>query len=239
MANLGIKVETVLSKFYFVQPDETIKGLYEVREKGNPEGDIMWYFFSSNNATFHSSGNDCVIRDINQSNSGYLGRLKAAFEKAKSKDKKIFWLVLVFGDGIGLAPDGYDWIASIELRVSLDDITASLSMRKYPVGKGKDGYFGPCCIRIDQDKYFNTTFISCKDKDGAFTSEYMDEYFRLYDNRPYHDMVWNTYIDNVEICYKEYSLQQLGDILKEMYSNAEDKMQVASIYIFGIKYGKI
>ena len=55
MANLGIKVETVLSKFYFVQPDETIKGLYEVREKGNPEGDIMWYFFSSNNATFHSS----------------------------------------------------------------------------------------------------------------------------------------------------------------------------------------
>ena len=138
MANLGIKVETVLSKFYFVQPDETIKGLYEVREKENPEGDIMWYFFSSNNATFHSSGNDCVIRDINQSNSGYLERLKAAFEKAKSKDKKIFWLVLVFGDGIGLAPDGYDWIASIELRVSLDDITASLSMRKYPVGKGKD-----------------------------------------------------------------------------------------------------
>ena len=50
----------------------------------------MWYFFSSNNATFHSSGNDCVIRDINQSNSGYLERLKAAFEKAKVKDKKIF-----------------------------------------------------------------------------------------------------------------------------------------------------
>ena len=222
MANLGIKVETVLSKFYFVQPDETIKGLYEVREKENPEGDIMWYFFSSNNATFHSSGNDCVIRDINQSNSGYLERLKAAFEKAKSKDKKIFWLVLVFGDGIGLAPDGYDWIASIELRVSLDDITASLSMRKYPVGKGKDGCFGPCCIRIDQDKYFNTTFISCKDKDGAFTSEYMDEYFRLYDNRPYHDIVWNTYIDNAENRHEEYSLQQLGDILKEMYSNAED-----------------
>ena len=238
MANLGIKVETVLSKFYFVQPDETIKGLYEVRQKENPEGDIMWYFFSSNNATFHSSGNDCVIRDINQSNSGYLERLKAAFEKAKSKDKKIFWLVLVFGDGIGLSPDGYDWIASIELRVSLDDITASLSMRKYPVGKGKDGYFEPCCIRIDQDKYFNTTFISCKDKDGAFTSEYMDEYFRLYDNRPYHDMVRNTYIDNAEICYNEYSLQQLGNILKEMYGNAEDKMQVASIHIFGIKYGK-
>ena len=140
MANYGIKVETVLGKFYDVRQDETIKGLYEVRKKENPEEDIMWYFFSSNNATYHSSGNDCVVRDINQSNSGYLKRLKAAFEKAKRQDKKIFWLVLVFGDGIDLAPDGYDWLASIELRVSLDDITASLSMRKYPVGKGKEGF---------------------------------------------------------------------------------------------------
>ena len=46
MANLGIKVETVLSKFYFVQPDETIKGLYEVREKENPEGDRYQPAFS-------------------------------------------------------------------------------------------------------------------------------------------------------------------------------------------------
>ena len=145
---------------------------------------------------------------------------------------------LVFGDGIGLAPDGYDWLASIELRVSLDDITASLSMRKYPVGKGRNGYFEPCCIRVDQDRYFNTTFISCKDKDGEFTSEYMDTYFRIYDNRPYHDVVWNTCIDNTEITDKEYSVQQLGDILHQMYSNAEDRMQVASIHIFGIKYGK-
>lgn len=238
MANLGIKVETVLGKFYDVQQDESIKGLYEVRKKENPDGDIMWYFFSSNNATYHSSGNDCVVRDINQSNSGYIERLKAAFEKAKRKDKKIFWLVLVFGDGIGLAPDGYDWLASIELRVSLEDITASLSMRKYPVGKGRSGYFEPCCIRVDQDKYFNTTFISCKDKDGEFTSKYMDAYFELYDNRPYHDVIWNTYIDNTEISDKEYSIQQLGAILYQMYSNAEDRMQVASIHIFGIKFGK-
>lgn len=239
MANLGIKVENVLSKFYDVQQDERIKGLYEVRAKENSDGDIKWYFFSSNNATYHSSGNDCVVRDINQSNSGYIERLKAAFEKAKRKDKKIFWLVLVFGDGIGLAPDGYDWLASIELRVSLKDITASLSMRKYPVGKGRIGYFEPCCIRVDQDKYFSTTFISCKDIDGNFTSKYMDAYFELYDNRPYHDMVWNTCIDNSEITDKEYSVQQLGDILYQMYSNAEEGMQVASIHIFGIKYGKM
>ncbi len=238
MANLGIKVETVISKFYDVRQDDNIKGLYEVRKKGDSDGEIIWYFFSSNNATYHSSGNDCVIRDINQSNSGYLERLKEAFEKAKRKNKKIFWLVLVFGDGIGLAPDGYDWLASIELRVNLDDITASLSMRKYPVGKGRSGYIEPCCIRVEQDKYFNTTFISCKNKDGDFTSEYMRDYFEIYDNRPYHDIVWNTCIDNAEVIDKVYTLQQLGDILDQMYSNAEDKMKVASIHIFGIKYGK-
>lgn len=238
MANLGIKVETVISKFYDVRQDDNIKGLYEVRKKGDSNGDTIWYFFSSNNATYHSSGNDCVIRDINQSNSGYLERIKEAFKKAKRKDKKIFWLVLVFGDGIGLSPDGYDWLASIELRVNLDDITASLSMRKYPVGKGHSGYIEPCCIRVEQDKYFNTTFISCKNKDGDFTSEYMRDYFEIYDNRPYHDIVWNTCIDNAEVIDKSYTLQQLGDILDQMYSNAEDKMKVASIHVFGIKYGK-
>lgn len=198
MANLGIKVETILSKFYDVRQDDSIKGLYEVRDKERPDRGIIWYFFSSNNATYHSSGNDCVVRDINQSNSGYIERLKAAFEKAKKQDRKIFWLVLVYGDGIGLAPDGYDWLASIELRVNLDDITASLSMRKYPVGKGIKGYFEPCCIRVDQDKYFNTTFISCKDINGEFTSKYMDAYFEIYDNRPYRDIIEDTSVDTME-----------------------------------------
>lgn len=192
MANLGIKVETVLCKFYDVQQDENIKGLYEVRKKGEPDSRIMWYFFSSNNATYHSSGDDCVIRDINQSNSAYIERLMAAFEKAKIKDIKIFWLVLVFGDGIGLAPDGYDWMASIELRVSIKNITSSLSMRRYPVGRGRKGYIEPCCIRVEQDRYFNTTFISCKDQNGKFTDKYMDAYFQLYDNRPYRDVILNT-----------------------------------------------
>ena len=30
MANLGIKVETVISKFYDARQDDNIKGLYEV-----------------------------------------------------------------------------------------------------------------------------------------------------------------------------------------------------------------
>lgn len=36
----------------------------------------------------------------------------------------------------------------------------------------------------------------------------------------------------------DFTIQELGNILFEMYSNAEDKMQVASVHMFGIKYGK-
>lgn len=183
MANLGIKVETVLEKFFEVNEDTAIKGLYELRPVNEPNSEILCYVFNSNNATYHSSGNDCVIRDINQSNSGYIERLKAAYEKAAATGIKIFWFVLVFGDGISLKPDGYDWIASIELKVPLDKITASLSMRKYPVGKDKEGYFAPCIKRIEQDKYFNTTFISCKDDSGNFVDTFLKTYIEIYDNR--------------------------------------------------------
>lgn len=242
MANYNVKVEDVLKRVYNIKPDTEIKGLYEVRPlNAGDVADIMWYYFSSNNATYHSSGDDCVIRDINQSNSGYLERLKSAFQKAKNKNKKIFWLVLVFGDGIDLPPKGYDWLASVELLVSLDSITSSLSMRKYPQGKGRDNYLEPCCIRYEQDKYFNTTFMSCKDKDGNFTDVYMKDYFEYFDSRPYHDVIKvlgeasiEADIDNE----KEYSLKELSDILRSMYDNAEEKMQVASIHMFGIKYAK-
>lgn len=37
----------------------------------------------------------------------------------------------------------------------------------------------------------------------------------------------------------KYSLQELGNILNYMYKNADKGMQVASIHIFGIKFGKI
>lgn len=37
---------------------------------------------------------------------------------------------------------------------------------------------------------------------------------------------------------KDYSVDELGDILKDMYDNAEDSYKVAAIHLFGIKYGK-
>lgn len=242
MANLNIKVEDVLKRFYKVKADSEVKGLYEVRNLSDEDNEeFRWYYFSSNNATYNSNGKGCFIRDINQTNSGYIERLKSAFEKAKERNKKIFWLVMVFGDGIGLEPKGYDWMASIELLVSLDSLTASLSMRKYPEGIQQENYLEPCCIRYEQDKYFNTTFISCKDKQGEFTDKYMKDYFRYFDSRPYHDVIkvlGETNIKSDVDNEKCYSIQELGNILNEMYSNADSGTQVASIHIFGIKYGK-
>ena len=65
-------------------------------------------------------------------------------------------------------------------------------------------------------------------------------------NNKFYKLPTNTKVDikklieikNSEIEKREFTIQELGKILFEMYSNAEDKMQVASIHIFGIKYGK-
>ena len=72
------------------------------------------------------------------------------------------------------------------------------------------------------------------------------EYHLLVLNNKFYKMPTNTKVDikelieikNAEIEKQKFTIDELGAILKEMYSNAEDKMQVASIYIFGIKYGK-
>ena len=72
------------------------------------------------------------------------------------------------------------------------------------------------------------------------------EYHLLVLNNKFYKMPTNTKVDikelieikNAEIEKQKFTIDELWAILKEMYSNAEDKMQVASIYIFGIKYGK-
>ena len=65
-------------------------------------------------------------------------------------------------------------------------------------------------------------------------------------NNKFYKLSTNTKVDirklieikDVDIENQKFTVEELGTILKEMYSNAEDKMQVASIHIFGIKYGK-
>lgn len=65
-------------------------------------------------------------------------------------------------------------------------------------------------------------------------------------NNKFYKLPTNTKVDikklieikDSKIKKRDFTIQELGSILFEMYSNAEDKMQVASIHIFGIKYGK-
>ena len=65
-------------------------------------------------------------------------------------------------------------------------------------------------------------------------------------NNKFYKLPTNTKVDikklieikDTKIEKRDFTIQELGSILFEMYSNAEDKMQVAAIHIFGIKYGK-
>ncbi len=204
MANKNIKVSAIISKFYDVKEDRDIRGLYAVRPFGKPESEIMWYFFSSNNATYNSYNDIVVIRDIDQDNSGYIDRLISAFKLAKTKNKKIFWLVCVYGDGIGLKSDTNDdisWIASIEVLVKLEELPGSLTLRDFPRGGSGADAWAPCCKRCDQDIHFNTTFISCKDASGLFAKDYMEPYFELYDNRPHHDLITVKGVERIDLKY--------------------------------------
>lgn len=78
------------------------------------------------------------------------------------------------------------------------------------------------------------------------SDETKEEYHLSTLNNKFYKLPTNTKVDiknlieikNAEIQNKEFTIEELSAILKDMYSNAEDKMQVASIHIFGIKYGK-
>lgn len=237
MANLNLKVSSVIERFYDVKEDVDIKGLYEVRPLGNSTAEVLWYFFSSNNATYNKKSDSVVIRDINQCNSSYIDRLIAAYDKAKKYNKKIFWLVFVYGSGIGLEPVDMEWIASVEVLVDLKDLTSSLSMRDFPRGISVPGAWAPCCRRVDQDKYFNTTFISCKDAAGTFVKDYMEKYFELFDNRPFHDFVNAAGVEKIDLKYlfslnnaafaeKTMSLLEKHDAIDdEIYENMTDAVK--------------
>lgn len=224
MANYNVSVNEIFENFYSVKPVRGIKGMFAVRKKDDENGNILWYFFTSNNASYNDNAGMCMLRDIDQANSRYRDRLVAAYEKAEKDDKKIFWLALIFGVGIGLDPEIKDpvtekrteclkWMVSIEPRVSVNSITGSLNLRKFPGGEGTEYYVEPCYYREDQDKYFNTTFFYCYDDDGKFTDKYFKDYFEIYDNRPYHSVVLkeeSLFDDNF------YTEKQLGAILSDM-----------------------
>lgn len=93
-------------------------------------------------------------------------------------------------------------------------------------------------------KYKEKLFYDCIGIKAADATK--GEYHLSVLNNKFYKLPTNTKVDvkklieikdsNIED--KDFTIQELGSILREMYSNAEDKMQVASIHIFGIKYGK-
>ena len=93
-------------------------------------------------------------------------------------------------------------------------------------------------------KYKEKLFYDCIGIKAADATK--GEYHLSVLNNKFYKLPTNTKVDvkklieikdsNIED--KDFTIQELGSILREMYSNAEDKMQVASIHIFGIKYGE-
>ena len=65
-------------------------------------------------------------------------------------------------------------------------------------------------------------------------------------NNKFYKLSTNTRVDvkklveikDSSIENKSFTIHELGAILQKMYNNAIDRMQVASIHVFGIKYGK-
>ncbi len=61
-------------------------------------------------------------------------------------------------------------------------------------------------------------------------------------NNKFYKLPTNTKVDISKMVVTswngEASIEELGSVLRRMYNNAEEKMKVTSIHIFGIKFGK-
>lgn len=69
-------------------------------------------------------------------------------------------------------------------------------------------------------------------------NEWLEYYIGSAKEAETNDIADYTVIPSFDASKEQYSLQELGDILKSMYENAAEGMQVCSIHVFGIKYGK-
>ena len=112
---------------------------------------------------------------------------------------------------------------------------------KEAVEKGA-AHFGKLNVLINSDKErlsYDCIGIRAADENNG-------EYHLSVLNNKFYKLPTNTKVDikkyikikDSKVENRNFTISELGNILKEMYSNAENKMQVASIHIFGIKYGK-
>lgn len=75
-----------------------------------------------------------------------------------------------------------------------------------------------------------------KEKDGFDLEDLNNKFYKLATNTRIDLQRWITISDGKDIF--ALSLAELADLLKNMYQNADENMKVASIHVFGIKYGK-
>ena len=125
-----------------------------------------------------------------------------------------------------------DYVLSLE---SDEESISNISFRKT-----EDSETTGTQVNIPNDFIPKQDFERIKTPKGFYISaikkEYIREYIKVFDNRPYERTSFAVH--NVgDINTKEYSIEALGSILKEMYNNAKSGMQKASIYIFALKYG--
>lgn len=94
-------------------------------------------------------------------------------------------------------------------------------------------------LKHKEQLFYDCIGIKSKDetKDNYHLSALNNKFYKLPTNTKV-DIRKLIKMDDSQIESAEFTISKLGDILWEMYSNAEDRMQVASIHIFGIKYGK-
>lgn len=83
------------------------------------------------------------------------------------------------------------------------------------------------CWFIDQ--------LDIKNQDELHLTAYIvdKENNKLYRTTEERRVEWSLLIED-----KNYSLDELGDILRDMYNNAKKGFQVAMIYVFGLRYGQ-
>ena len=74
--------------------------------------------------------------------------------------------------------------------------------------------------------------------DTADKNDWLEYYIGSAKDAETNDAIDYTIIPTYDSSKVEYTVQELGNILKFMYENATEGMQVCSIHVFGIKYGR-
>ena len=122
MANLNIKVEDVLKKFYDVKADSEIKGLYEVRNINDSEKEYLWEIIREcmRNGFSHAESPK-ILADLPNRKTFFYGKLNnpTALKPIIMNQKKIptFQAILIEKFAEANAEKYFDFIYNLSLNI--------------------------------------------------------------------------------------------------------------------------